>query len=320
MIIAILFIAFACKSNNDQTVVEKIIYKDNDKIHEKYQQVTKEFGPLSVQEGEFSSKSKIIPWSSWWFPSKDKFLFENSDSTKLAPLQKYDLYVERTYGEDPGAAFYEETEIYDPSEVNWAGLCHAWAVASVLHPEPQHNIRKKNITFSIADQKALLLKSYEEVSDLKYYGDRYDGGFDDEYDDVFPEQFHRFAQVFLFDQKLPFLMDYDPSYPVWTVPVFEIKFKINKVDQNTAHVKTWVTTASSFVEDPNFLGTKKSVKYYEYELFGTWIGPNLLVVNSKWVNDAVYDHPDFLIAYPDKVKRASRNKKLEITMIDELNQ
>ena len=320
MTIVILFIAFACNSKNNQTVVDKIIYRDINKINEKYQQVTKEFGPLFVQEGEFKGKSKIIPWSSWWYPAKDKYLFENIDPKKLAPLQKYDLYIKRTYGENPGAAFFEETEIYDPSEVNWAGLCHAWAVASVLHPEPRNKIIHQKVTFSVADQKALLLKSYEDVSDLKYFGDRYDGGFDDEFDDIYPEQFHRFAQVFLFEKKLPFIMDYDPSYPVWTVPVFEIKFKIDKIDQNTAHVQAWVTTASSFVEDPNFLGTKKSVKYYEYELFGSWLGPNFLVTDSQWVNDAIYDHPDFLIAYPDHVKRASRNKKLEITKIDELIQ
>ena len=320
MIIAILSITFACKSNNDQEVVERIIYIDSNKIHEKHQQVTKVFGTLSVQEGEFYAKSKIVPWSSWWFPTKDKYLFENNDPEQLAPLQKYDLYVERAYGEYPGAALFEEMEIYDPSEVNWAGLCHAWAVASVLHPEPKNKLIKRKITFSIADQKALLLKSYEEVSDLEYFGDRYDGGYEDEFDDIYPEQFHRFAQVFLFDQKLPFLMDYDPSFPIWTVPIYEIKFKIEKIDQNTAHVKAWVTTASSFVEDPNFLGTKKSVKYYEYELFGYWVGANLVVTGSQWVNDAIYDHPDFLIAYPDKVKRASRNKKLDLGMINELIQ
>lgn len=320
MMLSVLVLMFSCNKEDNEKIVTQYVNAVGSETQTpvKFQQVTSEFGALTVQEGTYSEESKITPWSSWWFPTKDRYMFENTDSKKLAPLQKYDLYVERTDRGDSEAALFEEREIYDPSEVNWAGLCHAWAVASVLHAEPKFEITRKKISFSVADQKALLLKSYENVEGLKYYGDRYDGGFDDKFDDIYPDQFHRFAQVFIFEKKLPFLMDYDPSYPVWTVPIYKITFKITKENESTAHVKAWVTTASSFVDSPNYVGTKKTVKYYEYELYGNWIGPNLQVTGSKWVNDAVFDHPDFLVAFPEKAKRGSLNKNLDITIIDEI--
>ncbi len=300
---------------------EKIIYRNSNDLvttPEVHSEVTGEFGALTVREGEFVGDTKIVPWSSWWFPTKDRYMFESSNITQLAPLQKYDLFVKKTHDVETNAALYEENEIYDPSEVNWAGLCHAWAVASVLHKEPKSSITRKDITFTVADQKALLLKSYENVSDLQIYGRRYNGSFNDDYNDIYPDQFHRFVQVYLFERHLPFLMDYDPSFPVWTVPAYNVKFKIVKDGENSAHVKAWITLASSFVDSPNFVGTKKTTKYYEYKLKGTWEGGELRVSSSEWMNDAVYDHPDFLIGYPTKVKRASLNKGLDIAMINEI--
>ncbi|MFZ4715289.1 MAG: hypothetical protein ACOYL6_16320 [Bacteriovoracaceae bacterium] len=312
----ILIFIFGCNGPE-----EKVVYKNSQILGTsaaKDTPVTEEFGSLTVKTGEATGGTKIVPWSSWWFPTKDRYMFENATHGALAPLQKYDLYTKRRDGVDPESAWYEENEIYDPSEVNWAGLCHAWAVASVLHTEPKNSIVRKDITFSVADQKALLLKSYENVGELKIYGKRYNGNYSDDYNDIYPDQFHRFAQVFLFEKHLPFLIDYDPSFPVWTVPVYNIKFIIERENESTAHVKTWITFASSFVDSPQFVGTKKMVKFYEYKLYGNWDGDNLNVTGSEWVNDSVYDHPDYLIAFPDSVKRGVLNKKLDLEIIDEI--
>ncbi len=300
---------------------EVTVYRDqivDGKIANKDVQVTNEFGPLSVTEGEFTATSQITPWSSWWFPTKDKYMFESSVEKNLAPLQKYDAYSEEIGEADPQSALYERMNIYDPSEVNWAGLCHAWAIASVLHYEPKANLFKKGMTFSVADQKALLLKSYESPTGLKFYGKRNNGGFEDDFNDIYPDQFHKMAQVFLFQRKLPFLMDYDPRFPVWTVPVYNIKFKIAKLNETSVLVKTWLSTASPNVDNLNFVGTKKSVKFYEYKLYGHWSENVFNVTNSEWINDSVYDHPDYLIAYPENVKRQSLNQKLDVNRINEI--
>lgn len=279
---------------------------------------TLEYGALTVKEGEFFAESKIIPWSSWWFPANRRYLFDRSDTNNLAPLQKYDLYAKRAHDIDSHSTQFEETDIFNPSEVAWAGLCHAWAVASVIHPEPTTPVTLKNISFTTGDQKALLLKSYENVSSLKIYGQRYDGNRMDEYDDIFPDQFHRIVQVYLFEKGLPFLMDYDPSFSVWTVPVFNIKFIISRDSEGSAMVKSWITLASPFVNNPEFIGTKRIVKYYEYRLYGNWLNGELKVTSSEWINDSRFDHPDYLIGYPSEAKRASLNTQLNNDLIDEI--
>lgn len=298
---------------------ERVVVNGNSSVRKEiFNGVTSEHGALVVREGQFSSESKIVPWSSWWFPSNRRYMFDRSELDLLAPLQKYDLFAERTHGTDPGSAQFEEKYIYNPSEVAWAGLCHAWAVASVLHVEPTTSYALKGINFTTGDQKALLLKSYENVSDLKIYGQRYDGNRLDEYDDVYPDQFHRVVQVYLFEQKLPFLMDYDPSFSVWTVPVFLTKFSIKKDGANSAFVQAWVTMASPFVDSPDFIGIKRIVKTYEYRLTGEWIDGELKVSGGEWLNDSSFDHPDYIIGFPKDAKRASLNSKLNSTVIDEI--
>lgn len=277
--------------------------------------VTNEFGKLYVQEGSFTYEADAKPWSSWWFPSLDRFMFERDDTD--APLVKYDEYVSRKYSVKSTAAEFEEVELYNPGEAPWAGLCHAWAVASVLHPEPSRAFVKNNVLFGVADQKALLLKSYESVSNLKIYGKRYDGNYGDDFRDVYPDQFHRFAQIYLSEQKKPFLMDYDPSYPVWTVPVYKAKFDITRETSNSVLVRAWATYASPHVA-PEFVGTREIVKSYSYRMYGQWEGANFLAIDSEWIDESVYDHPDYMISFPSDVKKGSYNNELKIEYVEEL--
>lgn len=313
-----------CNSNKDTQngdgAINRVVVNGSSSATRKeiFTMATNEHGTLVVKAGEFSSEAKIVPWSSWWFPSNRRYLFDRSNEDLLAPLQKYDLFARKVHDNESHAAEFEETEIFNPAEVPWAGLCHAWAVASVLHSEPISNMVLKGINFTTGDQKALLLKSYENVSNLKIYGQRYDGNRLDDYDDVYPDQFHKIIQVYLFDQKLPFLMDYDPSFSVWTVPVYVTKFIIKKDSDSSATVQAWVTMASPFVDSPEYTGTKRVVKSYEYRLFGNWNNGELTVTGSEWINDSRYDHPDYLIGFPKDAKRLSLNTQLDPNIVDEI--
>lgn len=75
LLLIALFTAFSCNSNQDKT-----IYRDYNslKTSVKNSQVTTGYGALVVKEGEFTGDTKIIPWSSWWFPTKDKYMFESN--------------------------------------------------------------------------------------------------------------------------------------------------------------------------------------------------------------------------------------------------
>lgn len=277
--------------------------------------VTDKFGALSVREGEFSYNTETKPWSSWWFPSIDRDLFSNN--LTQAPLQKYDEYVLLKHDQVVESAHFEETRLYNPMQASWAGLCHAWAVASLLHREPNRPINKQGMVFTVADQKALLLKSYENVSNLEIYGQRYDGLHDNDFQDIYPDQFHRFILHYLRDEKKPFIMDYDPSYPVWTVPVYIAKTIIVREDSKTMSVTTWVTYASPFVEK-HFVGTRNIVKTYTYNLYGSISGGEFKVTDSEWTGSSIHDHPDYVIGFPQTATRGSYNKELKVGLIDEI--
>lgn len=305
----------------------------NDKVNTKYEKVyetssyreaqtynvTDKFGALSVKTGKFQAKTAITPWSSWWYPLGDKTLFE-SQGQGAATLEKYDFYAAKSFDMDTQAAQFEEQELYRENEAGWAGLCHAWAIASVLHPEPSQEKMLGSVRWSVGDQKALLLKTYEKSIGISQimYGKRYDGNRSDDYMDIYPDQFHRFVQYFIFEKGLPFLMDYDPRPPVWTVPVYQVSFNIERLDDMTVKVDAWITFASPHVQSRDFVGTKKISKHYAYELTGEWKGGAFQVSGGEWTQESLDDHPDYVIAYPDSIERGSNNTEITLEVVDSI--
>lgn len=281
--------------------------------------VTDKFGALKVREGEITGESKNTPWSAWWYPLNEKTLFYNN-SGSASPLEKYDFFAQKTTGNLVESAVFEQRNIFQPNEVAWAGLCHAWAIASVLHPEPKETKHLGGVKWSVGDQKALLLKTYEAaqgISDIMF-GERYNGDRNDDYDDIYPDQFHRLLQHHLVENQKPALMDYDARSPVWTVPIYKVKFIIEKSDAETARVSAWVTFASPHVDDLDFVGTKRVVKNYTYILKGEWRGSEFLAKGGEWTEDSKTDHPDYLMSFPDSLKRGSRNTELNVEIVDSI--
>src|SRR5690606_999632 len=72
----------------------------------KYNTVTDKYGQLVVRPGEEIYISDIIPWSSWWYPSRDTYIFDRPNA--LAPLEIYDQVHRRIYGVNPQSALYEK--------------------------------------------------------------------------------------------------------------------------------------------------------------------------------------------------------------------
>lgn len=316
----------ACNKEVEEKLKTKTVYEvkevevevDEPRNPETFK-VTEKYGTLAIREGKFSGKSKITPWSSWWYPLNEKVLFYSNDGS-ASTLEKYDFYAQKRFQEDGDAALFEERNIYQENEVAWAGLCHAWAIASVLHPEPTETKHIGGVKWSVGDQKALLLKSYDianGISDIMY-GERYNGERDNDYDDIYPDQFHKLVQDHLIKKQMPFLMDYDARYPVWTVPVYRVNFTIKKVDANSADVDAWLTFASPHVEDLNYVGTKRVVKNYQYTLTGKWENDVFKVDGGEWTGDSKTDHPDYLISYPSSIERGSRNIKIKSEIVDSI--
>jgi len=305
--------------------------------------VTTELGPTVIKVKQFPYQSNVAvasiqPWSSWWFPKRESFLFEGPEST----LAKYDTIRQRRYGNVGSAAEFER-RTYNPRAVAWEGLCNAWALASVMHREPRRSLvvpddpnrwTRDDIAFSIGDLKALLLKTYEGVDDsqLRIYGQRFMGDANAWiHPDLFPDQLHRFVEVQLFERHMPFIIDHDPGVEVWNVPVYKANYSMEKVpgNPNAIIVRLWLFTAAPTLEhERDFVGTKELVREYNYVLEGTRNSAgDLLVRAGYWIKgptgiDSRKDHPDYIIHVPDAsiVQRRSLNPEIDANFLDEILQ
>lgn len=283
--------------------------------------VTSRYGPLRVVEGDFQAESSVKPWSSWWFPSGEKYLFEGSNG-RQAPLEKYDAYVKASHSHLSRASQYERERLYDPVAAGWEGLCHAWALASLLSPEPREPVKAGGVTFGVGDLKALLVKTYERTSGIIQYGQRFNGDRDSRFDDIHPDQFHRFLQAELMDGKRPFILDKDPGLAVWNTPIWKAFVKVSSDESNTqvVHVSTWLQGASPFVDSYDYVGTLAVTFEYTYDLYGERDPDgHLRVMFGEWTGASVDYHPDFVTALPGAPpERTSRNPEVNPAFVEEI--
>lgn len=324
-----LFYAVVCFAQNQDIKEileqEKRLEQDPMGVREEnpeFTKVTDTFGPLVVSVGQFKQVLEDKkPWSSWWYPLWKPTLF--SEEGGVSTLERYDRLVSKISGRASQAAQFEREQLHDSRAVGWAGLCNAWALASVLHPEPNQERMLQQIRFRVRDQKALLLKTYESAEGIEIFGQRNDGRWDHIYADVFPEQFHKFLQVQIFEKQTPFVMDHDASIEVWNVPVYGVHSFITKdeADPKRFHVQTWLFTASPHIDDLDFVGTKRVIKSYTYDLIGELDSEgNLKVQYGQWTQSSRWDHPDYLIPAPDasQIKRGSFNQQIYYQYVDHI--
>jgi hypothetical protein len=285
-----------------------------------HEDVTNKYGKLIVREGDFKAESEKKPWAGWWYPKYEKTLFEDKGRNNLSTLSKYDRYARKSGQRRASSRNYEEQNLYQEDAIDWVGHCDAWALASIMEDEPTRSVRKKGITFTVKDLKALLIKSYAKTDLKGHFGQRNNGRWDDHFEDIYPDQFHKFFQVEMFKRGKMFLMDYDATIEVWNVPVYKVKTKIKKdpVRKNVVIVKTYLWYPSPRVKDLNFVGLEPITKIFHYELFGQWTRRGFEVYGGQWIKSSRLDHPDFVMAVPDKIKRGSWNKELDIDIIDKI--
>ena len=239
-----------------------------------------------------------------------------------SPLKKYDQYLKskgkRSNVEKEEKHLFYQSNVLDKSD--WAGLCHAWALASIIEQEPTQPKVANGITFSVADQKALILKSYDKILDgQEYFGERYSGGRSD-IDDIGPHEFHAMLMNELGNGRA-FIIDHDPELEVWNVPVYEAEIEMREdFEGDRIEVTAYVKTAKSLDVDPNYVGLEVEERIYYYYLY-TGPGDNgeTIVYNGEWIYESVDDHPDFLIKVnPRKVKTESYNRNIQKSVIREI--
>jgi hypothetical protein len=304
--------------------------------------VTREFGPSVIPLRTLPLKSDVTisphkPWSSWWYPKREDFLFSGGDSS---PLGKYDYIRRKSYAANskpaPNSAMEWEQKSHNRIFSAWEGLCDAWSIAAILMPEPKRGVKfgftLSSVSFDVADLKALLLKTFDafDENNLKYYGQKFTGS-DSSWihPDIFPEQFHRFVEKQLYEKKEPFIIDHDPGVEVWNVPVFKANYQVTSLpgQANSVVVRMWIFSAEpTLPADKNFVGTRETIREYNYVLNGTKNENGDLVVSSGyWIKgtdgvDSRKDHPDYLIRIldPQRPTRKSWNPEIENEIVDKI--
>lgn len=156
----------------------------------------------------------------------------------------------------------------------WWGTCHAWTPASMLVPEPQHEVTVNGVTFGVGDIKALIQNAFDSTSAVMLGGRcngkeiKHDvnGSANDDCADVNPGALHVIMTNFRGLKQLPLVEDRTANYEVWNQPVYG--YEITKQDLVTA------ADANKCVGNTGDTWTynSKAKKLYEVRMTVTYIG------------------------------------------------
>ena len=213
----------------------------------------------------------------------------------------------------------------------WWGICHAWAAASLLHPEPRHPVVYNGVSFSINDIKALLTLVYNTSEDslisLRCELEKNQIGYDRSkrpYDlpcrDTNPGTFHLILSNFVGLQHRSFVEDRSMDKDVWNQPIRSYKVlqmkeisahKANRVlgvrkvgdayayNPRAAHL-VFVKTQMFYLREATpqtdgYLG----VKIDNYTFSDTYdyvleLDRHGAIIGGEWAQDSKKNHPDFL--------------------------
>lgn len=194
-----------------------------------------ELDPVIIKEGEFvaSAAKDAMPWAGYWFPYSSARLYAGPDS----PLAKYDRFVQRRAGVNPGAQDWEMRRHYY-NGVNWEGHCNGWAAASVLRKEPKRPITDpySGITFTVSDLKGLWIER-DYCPKIAFFGSRYWGPGNDP-SDIYPHVFHNVLVHYIGQLRKPILIDIRPDPSVENRVASAYEMSIQKVGEQTFLVDT----------------------------------------------------------------------------------
>ena len=211
-----------------------------------------------------SGSSAKAPWAgSYWPTYKDSINYKWDGGSGDSPAKKY----ERAFG----VTFNLEDKVSDMSGIGslygmktcrdysqcdkteacakrsgategkclptWFGLCHAWAPAAIMEPEPQKPVDYNGVTFKINDIKALVTLSYTsgleasmisrrcDLSAEKIKLDMYGNPLNTACIDTNPGSLHVVIANMLGLRKQAFIEDRRWDIEVWNHPVNS--FKVN---------------------------------------------------------------------------------------------
>ncbi|NRA46639.1 MAG: hypothetical protein HRU09_16955 [Oligoflexales bacterium] len=224
-------IAENSRPNPDEAYPKPFVSVYHPLVLEEVKRVNEDFGELYIKEtlnssGNPTFKSVKVkrPWSGYWLPFRDRTLYEGKNS----PLGKMDQIVQYL-GYDSTIAETQKKTFGIYKADGWEGLCDAWALASVVTPEPKKSRNVYGVNFSVADLKALLTFTHAKYPYIQY-GITYRGDADTDgtLQDLKPEAFHQVVTKVLGEQKRALIVDETAGVEIWNKPLYSYRWRITK--------------------------------------------------------------------------------------------
>lgn len=160
---------------------------------------------------------------------------------------------------------------------NWWGICHAWAPASILVPEPKNEVVYNGVTFKVNDIKALVTLAFDSTvtkfASLRCDQDDRDGKI--QYDehgrpkegdciDTNPGTFHILLGNYVGLQKGSFVYDQTFDDEVWNQPLRGYRVKeLTEIDWKEANRRIGVTTTGGTTKNLNATIAAQTWKHFE---------------------------------------------------------
>lgn len=249
----------------------------------------------------------------------------------LSPAEKYDLLVGDETATLSRAQWEEGRLALEAGDLaEWMGICEGSAAASVMFPEPRHEVvvyspRGDAIRFRVLDIKglaSLLWSAFNTVVPMS--GSRCRDGNEDSCFDANPAAIHLAALNVIGQSRRPIYMNRTPRDQVWSVPV--IGYEVGYYDVTSFwggrvdDIEDAIRPIGEYSRDPHFgrrapgteyivgvrlgleiaegytttrddpAGTDLRMLDYKYDLELDAAGR---IIGGEWRRD---DHPDFLWA------------------------
>ncbi|KAG4053956.1 hypothetical protein PC123_g10916 [Phytophthora cactorum] len=212
----------------------------------------------------------------------------------------------------------------------WYGICHAWAPAALLEPEPSCAVDYNGVTFQPMDIKALLSEVYDGsnlatvFTGARFYGsdrddstDEYGRYTDSSRRDLGPGFMHVALANIIGRFNASVVMDVTAGAEVWNQPIYSYKvltqtemtpsdaanqyfqvstYPFNHEAQRIMYVETSVSWMVETFEDGGLVSSGRASKYensktYKYLLE---LDNDYNILGGEWVGESQSDHPDFL--------------------------
>jgi hypothetical protein len=258
----------------------------------------------SVEQGT----AAVTPWSGWWWPAKTGNLVLGYRG-EAGALVKHDQLTGKQASQWEQHTYYH----FDPQGADWWGHCHAWAAASILEPQPTHDVYMGGMAFHVGEIKGLLSEAHYS-DQATFYGQRYNGNPGDDFQDMHPLLVWYVLRKYLHDNQTPIVFDLNPGPEVWSYPAFKYQISFQPMG-NGAYQGQLAIWVGSFEVYPDLVGTKTEEHDYTFTFQAQ--GNQLIAGSDRWTGASVQDHPDFAW-YP--VQRGQENPQLDYNFVSRLDQ